>query len=130
MRVAYPFQVHRDRPCGRYDQNSFGAGKVAQFLREQKLHVRQALELDELDAIVKMVRSGLGVALVPLAGLWLENASDVRVIPLQALTFHREIVLLTRYQQRHAPLFNLFRTCVMDAMAKHSAQSWQARASS
>jgi DNA-binding transcriptional LysR family regulator len=103
---------------------------VTQFLREQKLHVRQTLELDELDAIVKMVRSGLGVALVPLAGLWLENVSDVRVVPLGDLTFVREIVLVTRYQQRHVPLLNLFRTCVVDAMARHSALGREARASS
>ncbi|MFK3795683.1 LysR family transcriptional regulator [Pseudomonas sp. NPDC088444] len=124
-----PIQLLRDHPFIRYDRNSFGGRSVTQFLREQKLHVRQALELDELDAIVKMVRSGLGVALVPMAGVWLENASEVRILPLGELTFSREIVLLSRYQQRHAPLFNLFRTCVMDAMAKHNAQTRQARAS-
>lgn len=124
-----PIQLLSDHPFIRYDRNSFGGRSVTQFLREQKLHVRQALELDELDAIVKMVRSGLGVALVPMAGLWLENASEVRVLPLGELTFSREIVLLSRYQQRHAPLFNLFRSCVMDAMAKYNAQT-RARASS
>lgn len=122
VRGSDPVQLLRDHPFIRYDRNSFGGRSVTQFLREHKLSVRQALELDELDAIVKMVRSGLGVALVPLAGLWLEHAFDVRIIPLNEQTFHREIVLITRYQQRHAPLFNLFRTCVVDAMAKHSAQ--------
>ncbi|MFJ3485292.1 LysR family transcriptional regulator [Pseudomonas sp. NPDC090202] len=125
-----PLQLLREQPLIRYDRNSFGGRSVTQFLREQKLHVRQTLELDELDAIVKMVRSGLGIALVPMAGLWLENTSEVRIIDLGELTFFREIVLLSRYQQRHAPLFNLFRTCVVDAMARHSAQSRQARASS
>lgn len=130
VRGSDPLQLLRDHPFIRYDRNSFGGRRVTQFLREQKLHVRQTLELDELDAIVKMVRSGLGVALVPLAGLWLENVSDVRVVPLGDLTFVREIVLVTRYQQRHVPLLNLFRTCVVDAMARHSALGREARASS
>jgi DNA-binding transcriptional LysR family regulator len=112
-----PLQILREQPFIRYDRGSFGGRLVTQFLREHKLHVHQALELDELDAIVKMVRSGLGVALVPLAGLWLEQTAQVRVIELGALTFSREIVLLSKYQQRHSSLFKLFRRCVLDALA-------------
>lgn len=111
-----PLQILREQPFIRYDRGSFGGRLVTQFLREHKLHVQQALELDELDAIVKMVRSGLGVALVPLAGLWLEHTAQVRVIELGALTFYREIVLLSKYQQRHSALFKLFRRCVLDAL--------------
>lgn len=111
-----PLQILREQPFIRYDRGSFGGRLVTQFLREHKLHVHQALELDELDAIVKMVRSGLGVALVPLAGLWLEHTAQVRVIELGALTFYREIVLLSKYQQRHSALFKLFRRCVLDAL--------------
>jgi len=66
--------------------------------------------------IVKMVRSGLGVSLVPLAGLWLEHGSDVRVLRLDTLTFYREIVLLTKYTQRQLPLFELFRACVIEVL--------------
>lgn len=111
-----PLQILRDQPFVRYDRGSFGGRMVTQFLREQKIHVQQTLELDELDAIVKMVRSGLGVSLVPTAGLWLEHASDVRVIELGALTFFRDIVLLARYQQKHSPLFKVFRDCVLNAL--------------
>lgn len=112
-----PLQILREQPLIRYDRGSFGGRLVTQFLRDHKLHVQQALELDELDAIAKMVHSGLGVALVPMAGLWLEHASPVRVIELGELTFYREIVLLARYHQRGGSLFSLFRRCVMDAMA-------------
>lgn len=119
VREADPLQMLRDQPFIRYDRGSFGGRLVTQFLREQKLNVRHALELDELDAIVRMVRSGLGVALVPMAGLWLENSSQVRVMELGDLTFHRDIVLLSRYQQRQAPLLTLFRSCVIEVMAGH-----------
>lgn len=110
-----PLQILREQPLIRYDRGSFGGRLVTQFLREHKLHPQQALELDELDAIVKMVRSGLGVALVPKAGLWLEHIADVQVIDLGPLTFAREIVLLSKYHQRQGSLFSLFRQCVVKA---------------
>lgn len=111
-----PLAILSQQPFVRYDRGSFGGRLVTQFLKEQKLHVRQALELDELDAIVKMVRSGLGVSLVPKAGLWLEHSADVRVLELQELTFFREIVLVSKYRQKHSALFNIFRSCVLEAV--------------
>jgi DNA-binding transcriptional LysR family regulator len=113
-----PLQILRDNPFIRYDRSSFGGRLVTQYLREQKIHVNQTLELDELDAIVKMVHSGLGVSLVPTAGMWLEHAAEVRVIKLGKDTFYREIVLVAKYLQRHAPLFNIFRTCIVDVLAR------------
>lgn len=115
-----PRQILSDHPFIRYDQRSFGGRRVTQFLRERKLEVRQTLELDELDAIVKMVRAGLGVALVPMAGLWLEHAEDVRIIDLGELTFFREIVLVSKYLQRHTPLLELFRRCVIETLEPHA----------
>lgn len=111
-----PLQILREQPFVRYDRGSFGGRQVTQFLKQHKIQTQQALELDELDAIVKMVQSGLGVSLVPLAGLWLEHGSDVRVLRLDALTFYREIVLLTKYTQRQLPLFALFRACVIEVL--------------
>jgi DNA-binding transcriptional LysR family regulator len=81
-------------------------------LREQQIDVQVALELDELEAIVKMVECGLGVSLLPKAGLWLEHGARVRVIELGELTFYREIVLLQRYSQRMQPIQQLFAQCL------------------
>lgn len=110
-----PLTLLAEQPFVRYDRGSFGGRLVTQFLKQQKIQVQQALELDELDAIVKMVRSGLGVSLVPKAGLWLEHIDDVRVLELGKLTFFREIVLISKYRQKHSPLFNLFRASLLDA---------------
>jgi len=107
-----PLQVLQEQPLVRYDRTSFGGRLVTAFLREQRLDVRQALELDELDAIFRMVENGLGVALIPRAGLWLERQDRVRVIELGALTFHRELVMLTRHAQRREPLIELFLGCL------------------
>src|SRR5690606_20420061 len=97
----------------RYDPNSFGGRLVTRFLREQRIDVQSALELDELEAIVKMVECGLGVSLLPRAGLWLEYGAKVRVIPLGELTFYREMVLLQRYSHRMQPIQQLFAQCLV-----------------
>ncbi|HEX4549580.1 LysR family transcriptional regulator [Pseudomonas sp.] len=108
-----PLQLIADQPQVRYDRNSFGGRLVTRFLREQRIEVEVALELDELEAIVKMVESGLGVSLLPKAGLWLEHPLNVRVIELGELTFYREMVLLQRYSQRNQPVQKLFADCLL-----------------
>jgi DNA-binding transcriptional LysR family regulator len=99
-----PLQLLASQPFVRYDRSSFGGRQVSRFLREQQLQVREALELDELEAIVRMVEAGLGVALIPLAGLWRERGARVRVIELGELTFYRELVALVRRAQRQPAL--------------------------
>jgi len=108
-----PLRLLADQPQVRYDRNSFGGRLVTRFLREQRIEVSVALELDELEAIVKMVESGLGVSLLPKAGLWLEHPLKVRVIELGELTFYREMVLLQRYSQRNQPIQKLFADCLL-----------------
>lgn len=108
-----PLQLLATYPQVRYDRTSFGGRLVSRFLREQQLEEQIALELDEVEAIVKMVENGLGVSLIPQAGLWLERDAKVRILPLGALTFHREMVLLSRYSQRRLPLHQLFARCLM-----------------
>lgn len=111
-----PLQLLLEQPLVRYDRSSFGGRQVSRFLRRHRLDVRPGLELDELDAIVKMVESGLGVALVPSAGLWLEQAPRVRVLSLGGATFHRELVLLSRHSNRQLPVQQLFRRCLQQAL--------------
>lgn len=108
-----PLQLLGSQPHVRYDRASFGGRLVSRFLREQKLEGQVALELDELEAIVKMVECGLGVSLIPQAGLWLERSPQVRIIPLGHLTFYREIILLSRYNHRNLPVPQLFARCLL-----------------
>ena len=99
-----PLQLLAEQPFVRYDRASFGGRLVSGFLREQRLQVREALELDELEAIVRMVECGLGVSLIPRAGLWLQRPTRLRVIELGELTFHRELVAVMRRAQRQPAL--------------------------
>ncbi|WP_268800834.1 LysR substrate-binding domain-containing protein [Pseudomonas huanghezhanensis] len=107
-----PLQLLRDNRFVRYDRHSFGGRQVSRFLREQKIEVNPGLELDEVEALVRMVEAGLGVSLVPQAGLWLAREANIRVIELGPLTFHRELVLIMRHANRQLPLNQLFRACL------------------
>lgn len=99
-----PLQILAEQPFVRYERRSFGGRLVSQFLREQRLSVHEALELDELEAIVRMVECGLGVSLIPRAGLWLQRPTQLRVLELGELTFHRELVALLRRAQQQPAL--------------------------
>ena len=83
-------------PFIRYDRSSFGGRQVDRFLRSTHRKVREILELDELDAIVKLVAEGLGVALVPQTTSRRRWPAAVRSIDLGRQTFHRDIVLVHR----------------------------------
>ncbi|HBX56785.1 LysR substrate-binding domain-containing protein [Pseudomonas sp. UBA2684] len=106
-----PLRLLAEQPFVRYDRSSFGGRRVSQFLREQRLAVREALELDELEAIVRMVECGLGVSLIPRAGLWLQRPTHVRIIELGELTFCRELVAVLRRAQRQPAL-----ECLLDCL--------------
>lgn len=80
----------------RYDRSSFGGRQVDRFLRDHRLGVQEVSELDELEAIVRLVTSGLGAALVPQTTDRRRWPAGVRMIDLGPHTFHREIGLVHR----------------------------------
>lgn len=80
----------------RYDHRSFGGRQVDRFLRERHLEVRQIAELDELEAIVRLVANRVGVALVPEPSGQRRWPAGIRAIDLGPATFHREIGLVHR----------------------------------
>lgn len=84
------------QPFVRYDRASFGGRQVDRFLRAAHLRVQQVCELDELDAIVRLVANGVGVALVPQTATHRRWPAAVRAIDLGHHTFHRDIGLVHR----------------------------------
>ncbi|KPC33695.1 LysR family transcriptional regulator [Pseudomonas syringae pv. cilantro] len=84
------------QPFIRYDRSSFGGRQVDRFLRQTHVALREVCELDELDAIVKLVANGVGVALVPETATLQAWPPTVRAIDLGQHTFHRDIGLVHR----------------------------------
>ncbi|MFP3613141.1 LysR substrate-binding domain-containing protein [Paraburkholderia sp. SIMBA_050] len=84
------------QPFIRYDRSSFGGRQVDKFLRGMHFTLREVCEVDELEAIVKLVANGLGVALVPQTASHRRWPAAVRAIDLGPRTFHREVGLVHR----------------------------------
>lgn len=87
------------QPFIRYDRSSFGGRQVDRFLRQMHFTLREVSELDELDAIVKLVANGVGVALVPQTAAHRRWPAAVRAMDLGQHTFHRDIGLVHRAKQ-------------------------------
>lgn len=90
------------QPFIRYDRSSFGGRLVDGFLKKQRIAVREALELDEIDAIANLVRQGLGVALMPHTRQLATRG--LRLLPLDEPGFFREIGIVARRPLDRAPL--------------------------
>ncbi|MCY1507328.1 LysR substrate binding domain protein [compost metagenome] len=83
----------------RYDRSSFGGRQVDRFLRQMHFTLHEVSELDELDAIVKLVANGVGAALVPQTAAHRRWPAAVRAVDLGQHTFHRDIGLVHRAKQ-------------------------------
>lgn len=78
-------------PFIRYDRTSYGGRLVDKFLKKALIKVQDKCEVDELDAIVKLVAYGVGVALVPQTRTHTRWPAGVREISLEHYAFSREI---------------------------------------
>lgn len=83
-------------PFIRYDRASFGGRQVDRFLRQMHFTLREVCELDELEAIIKLVENGVGVALVPQTAAHHDWPAGVRALDLGPHAFHRDIGLVHR----------------------------------
>jgi DNA-binding transcriptional LysR family regulator len=87
------------QPFIRYDRASFGGRQVDRFLRQMHFSVREVCEVDELEALVKLVANGVGVALAPQTAAQRRWPSGVRALDLGAHTFHRDVGLIHRARE-------------------------------
>lgn len=115
MPVAPWREVLATQPFIRYDRASFGGRVVDIFLKKHRLNVHEAVELDEIEAIANLVRHGLGVALLPqLRGL---DMTGLRLVPLGAEAFHREIGIIGRLPFDAGSVREKMAECLMAAAA-------------
>ncbi|MCP1456252.1 MULTISPECIES: LysR substrate-binding domain-containing protein [Pseudomonas] len=84
------------QPFIRYDRASFGGRQVDRFLRKMHFALHEVSELDELEAIIKLVGNGVGVALVPQTATHRKWPEGVRALDLAEHTFHRDVGLVHR----------------------------------
>ena len=84
------------KPFIRYDRTSFGGRQVDRFLRHMHVTPQEVCEVDELEAIVRLVANRVGVALAPQTATHERWPATVRAIDLGQHTFHRDVGLMHR----------------------------------
>lgn len=89
-----PFAIIRQNPFIRYDRRVVGGGMVDGYLREHGLEPDTRLELDGIHHIANLVKSGLGVAVLPSSATYGMNDPAIRQYPLPGPTPTRSIGLL------------------------------------
>jgi DNA-binding transcriptional LysR family regulator len=105
------------QPFIRYDRASFGGRQVDRFLRKLHLSPREVCELDELEAIAKLVGNGAGVALVPQTLGHKAWPAGVRALDLGEHTFYRDIGLVHHAKRNvNEPVMELAR--IIEAFAQ------------
>ena len=106
--------VIREQPFIRYSRSSFGGRQVERFLRDHTLTLQEWIEVDDIQAMLAMVESGLGVAVVPLTETILPLPASVRTIALGPTPIHREIGALYPKVSRSAAVAG-FIECLQSA---------------
>ncbi|MES2951465.1 MAG: LysR family transcriptional regulator [Pseudomonadota bacterium] len=121
VREKTPAQVLENHPFIRYDRLSYGGRPVQRFLKEQRIAVKDSMELKELEAIVRMVERGLGVSIIPHAGLLGLQKRKLQLMPL-APTFYREIGIVEHGADARSPSITAFTACLEKISGKTAPQ--------
>lgn len=90
----------RDYPFIRFDRNAWAGRTIDAELRRMRLDVQTQMELDSLQAIVHMVASGLGVAVVLLSERTRAALPGLVCLPFGTPQLERKVVLLEREDRR------------------------------
>lgn len=86
----------QEHPFIRFDRRAWAGRTVDRELRRQRLRVQTDMELDSQEAIVQMVASGLGVAVIPLSERERGRLNNLTCIPFGEPQQQRRVVLLER----------------------------------
>jgi DNA-binding transcriptional LysR family regulator len=85
-------------PFIRFNRSAWVGHTIQTKLQDMGIHVREAMELDSLEAIWQMVRHGLGVSIVPVRCVEDNDARDLLTLPFGDPPLCRAIGLLERQE--------------------------------
>jgi DNA-binding transcriptional LysR family regulator len=90
-------ELANEFPFIRFERNTWTGHLVDQTIRANKLNIKEGMELNSVEAIIELVRQGLGYAIVPkLANIAWETDKYLRVSELSGKTIFRKVGLLER----------------------------------
>lgn len=81
----------------RFERNTWTGHLVDQTLRANKLNIKEGMELNSVEAIIELVRQGLGYSIVPqLANIAWDSDRQLMIKKLPGKTIYRKVGLLER----------------------------------
>ena len=88
---------HNQLPFIRFERNTWTGDLVDQTIRANKMVIKDSMELNSVEAIIELVRQGLGFAIVPrLANIAWETDKKLHISELAGKTIFRKVGLLER----------------------------------
>ncbi len=92
-----PKNIANDLPFIRFERNTWTGHLVDQTIRSSKLNVKEGMELNSVEAIIELVRQGLGYSIVPkLANISWESDRQLKISELPGKTIYRKVGLLEK----------------------------------
>jgi len=92
-----PKNLSLDPPFIRFERNTWTGHLVDQAIKSNKLSIQDGMELNSVEAIIELVRQGLGYSIVPqLANIAWSNDRQLRIQELPGKTIFRKVGLLER----------------------------------
>ncbi len=84
-------------PFIRFERNTWTGHLVDQTIKANRLTIQEGMELNSVEAIIELVRQGLGYSIVPkLANIRWENDQQLHIRELPGKTIFRKVGLLER----------------------------------
>lgn len=81
----------------RFERNTWTGHLVDQTIRANKLNIKEGMELNSVEAIIELVRQGLGYSIVPqLANIAWDSDRQLVIKKLPGKTIYRKVGLLER----------------------------------
>ncbi|MNG46453.1 HTH-type transcriptional regulator YofA [compost metagenome] len=103
----HPVDILKNNPFIRYDYSSFGGKVVANYLNKNQIKTNEILEVDEIEAIIRMVEKNLGVALIPDIGMTKLKDKNINIIDLKQQDLYREIIIIHKKNDEDSIISNI-----------------------
>jgi DNA-binding transcriptional LysR family regulator len=89
--------ISNNLPFIRFERNTWTGHLVDQTIRANKMVIKESMELNSVEAIIELVRQGLGYSIVPkLANVSWGKDRQLKISELPGKTIYRKVGLLER----------------------------------
>jgi len=109
-----PETLLRERPFIRFNRQAWVGRLIHDWLQTRRIHVREVMELDTLEAISTMVFHGLGVSIVPRRCVPSPSPLALKRIPLEAPDHGRVLGVIMRPDCPNRRLVEVFTKALVE----------------